>query len=418
MRIGIVGGGAAGLTCAWLLGDQHEVTLFEADGRLGGHAHTIEIETEGQRLEVDAGFQFFGAGSSYGRFNRLLDLLGVIRSSYPATLTVFHGRDQRPVVLPPVRSGRPVWSSLTPSAISSMMRFQRFLARIPAFLEQRDKTIAIEDYLEQQRVPKAFADGFLYPLLLSFWCVELSEFKRFAAYNVLYYLGANMPSGLTPPSQSEVAGGLKVYVDALADAVGRSRIRMDAGIRRVELESDGYRVVDSHGRSETFDHLVLATNARQALELIEPIPVLAARSAQLRRFRYFDTTIAIHGDRRLMPRDERAWSVVNARWEGGHSWLSIWNPARGVPVFKSWVTFDQAMPEPLHGIATYQHGKIDLDYFDAQQRLKPLQGQHGLWLAGLYADDADSHESAIRSAITVARGLAPRSRRLELLESS
>ena len=62
MKIGIVGGGAAGLTSAWLLGDQHEVTLFEADDRLGGHAHTIEIETDGQRLEVDAGFQFFGAG--------------------------------------------------------------------------------------------------------------------------------------------------------------------------------------------------------------------------------------------------------------------------------------------------------------------------------------------------------------------
>ncbi|GAA1942754.1 FAD-dependent oxidoreductase [Microbacterium deminutum] len=417
MKIGIIGGGAAGLTSAWLLADQHDVTLFEAEDRLGGHAHTIDVETDGRRIEIDAGFQFFGGGQSYRRFNRLLDALNVARSSYPATLTVFDARDQHAVVLPPFRDGRPVQSSLTPSAIGSMLRFRRFLARIPAFLGQHDKTITIEDYLAQERMPKAFVDRFLYPLLLSFWCVELSEFRGFAAYNALYYLGANMPSGLTPPPQSEVAGGLKVYIDALANGIGREGIRLDAGIRRIDQEGDGYSIVDSHGRRDTFDHLVLATNARQALALIESIPVLDTRSEQLRRFRYFDTTIAIHGDRRLMPRDERAWSVVNARWDGRHSSLSIWSPARGLPIFKSWITFDEAMPEPLHAIATYQHGMIDLEYFDAQQRLKLLQGQHRLWLAGLYADDADSHESAIRSAMTVARSLAPHSRRLKLLES-
>ena len=79
---------------------------------------------------------------------------------------------------------------------------------------------------------------------------------------------------------------------------------------------------------------------------------------------------------------------------------------------------NERLPEPLYATATYQHGKIDLDYFEAQHRLTQLQGEHGLWLAGLYTDDADSHESAIRSAISVGRGLAPGSARLRLLTAT
>ena len=103
MRIGIIGGGAAGLACAWLLDGEHDVTLFEKDDRLGGHAHTIEIEVHRQRIAVDAGFQFFASSGTYATFNRLLDLLEVPRRTYPATLTVYDSLRQRPVVMPPFR---------------------------------------------------------------------------------------------------------------------------------------------------------------------------------------------------------------------------------------------------------------------------------------------------------------------------
>jgi predicted NAD/FAD-binding protein len=83
MRIGIIGGGAAGLTTAWLLERDHDVTLFEKDDRLGGHAHTVDIEVDGRPLAVDAGFQFFARSDAYATFNRLLDALDVPRTSYP-----------------------------------------------------------------------------------------------------------------------------------------------------------------------------------------------------------------------------------------------------------------------------------------------------------------------------------------------
>ena len=417
MRIGVLGGGAAGLTTAWLLDREHDVTVFEREARLGGHAHTVGIEVDGRRLDVDAGFQFFAPGAAYATFNRLLDALGVARETYTASLTVYDTRRQRPVAMPPFRSGLPIRSSLTPRALRTLIRFRTFLDDLPGFLARRDTTVTVAEYLEGARLPKPFVDDFLLPLLVSFWCVDLAEFRGFAAYNALYYLGANAADGLRAPVQSEIPGGLRVYVDALVASLGRARIHLNAEVRRVTRRGEQFDVELHDGAVHGFDRLVLACNPGRASVLIEGLAEFGAVRAQLERFETFDTTIAIHGDRRLMPRDEASWSVVNARWDGSHGSLTVWNPRRGLPVFKSWVTYDVEPPEPLHALVTYEHGRITPAYFDAQSHLKALNGRNGLWLAGLHMHDVDSHESAVRSALTVARGLAPDSARLRLLSA-
>ncbi|MGN6220371.1 MAG: FAD-dependent oxidoreductase [Microbacterium sp.] len=415
MRIGIIGGGAAGLATAWLLEQEHDVTLFEKEDRFGGHAHTVDIEVDGRTLSIDAGFQFFARTAAYATFNRLLDALHVPRTTYPATLTVARDDGTRPVAMPPVRGWRPVWASLTPRAIVDLLRFRAFLSGIPAFLAEHDTTITISEYVERRRLPKRFVDGFLFPLLLAFWCVDLEEFRGFAAYNALYYLGANLPKGITPPAQSEIPGGLRVYVDALIASLQRAALHAGCPVESVARDADGSLVVTAAGVRHPFDHLVFACDASTAHALLAGVADTVEVRTQLARFRYFDTTIAIHGDARLMPRDRAAWSAVNVRTDGAHSQLSIWSPARGIPVFKSWVTYDDEPPQPLYATATYRHGLIDPAYFDAQRRLRPLQGSHGISLAGLYTADADSHESAIVSAVAVAERLAPDSVRLAAL---
>ena len=415
MRIGIIGGGAAGLATAWLLERDHEVTLFEKDDRFGGHAHTVDVEVDGRQIAVDAGFQFFAPSAAYATFNRLLDALEVARVSYPATLTVAGSDGSGPTAMPPFRRGRPVWASLRPDAIGRLLRFRSFLAEIPSFLAEHDTTVTIAQYVERQRLPRSFVDGFLFPLLLAFWCVDVADFRRFSAYNALYYLGANLPRGLRPPVQSQIPGGLRVYVEALVASLERAALHAGSPVESVTRDRDGTLAVEVGGVRHPFDHLVFACNARQAHALLAHLPELDELTAQLARFEYFTTTIAIHGDRRLMPRDEPAWSVVNIRADAVHSSLSIWDPARRIPVFKSWVTYDEVLPEPLYATATYEHGLIDTAYFDAQRRLRPLQGQHGVSLAGLYTADADSHESAILSAVAVAERLAPDAPRLAQL---
>ena len=59
MRIAVVGSGIAGLATAWLLCEQHQVTLFEANDYAGGHTHTVDVRLQGRHCGVDTGFLVF-----------------------------------------------------------------------------------------------------------------------------------------------------------------------------------------------------------------------------------------------------------------------------------------------------------------------------------------------------------------------
>ena len=146
MRIGIVGAGAAGLTAAWLLEAEHEVTVFEQADRLGGHAHTIEVEQSGERAGIDAGFEFF-SGGMFPTFTRLLGLLGVPLRQYPLTAT-FYTRDNRyTCLLPPLRDGRLVWSSLGPRQVLDLVQLGYALQSAGPLMRARDTSVTLDQYL-------------------------------------------------------------------------------------------------------------------------------------------------------------------------------------------------------------------------------------------------------------------------------
>ena len=94
-----------------------------------------------------------------------------------------------------------------------------------------------------------------------------------------------------------------------------------------------------------------------------------------------------------------------------------------VPLFRSWITYNvwteasKILPDPLYALRTYHHPKVTPAYFATQKKIAQLQGKNNLWIAGFYTHDTDSHNSAIVSAIHIAKKLAPNSARLIQLTS-
>lgn len=415
MKVAIVGGGGAGLTTAWLLDGYHDVTLYEQDRRLGGHAHTITIDVEGSECHIDAGFEFISE-AMFPTLLRLLRILEVPLMPYSMLVTMFNTATGENYLMPPFHGRQIFPTGFAPRKIADLLRLAALLRAARPLVSTRDTTVTVEHFLDQLGVPDAFRSRFMYPYLQVGWGVTADEIKSFAAYNVLKYSVLNTPATLIPRGWVEVVGGTQTYIQAIARSFEHVRVREGTAAERIERLDQGYRVLDSQGGAEVYDHIVLATNANQAAAALVSTEGAEEARTHLSQFRYFETTIALHGDTRLMPPRRNHWSTANIRYDGQYSQFSMWRPWRStVPVFKSWVTHDRILPEKLYATVNYLHPRVDLNHFALQRRLQPLQGRNNLWLAGVYTHDVDCHESAVMSAINVARRLAPQSARLKRL---
>jgi predicted NAD/FAD-binding protein len=403
MDVGIVGGGGAGLVAAWLLGDVHRVTLYERESRLGGHLDTVTVDLDGERIAVDAGVDFFWP-RMWPTFCRLLAALRVPTHRYPVTVTLYTRGRSGSYRMPLVRGTAINWPMLAPRALATMLRFSRLLRRAAPLVLAGDTSTTVEEFVEGLASDREFKDAFVYPLLLAGWGMDLKEFRQIAAYDPLKYLVMREAGGFGRAHLHEVVGGTRTYVDALAGQIARVRVKTSSTVREVTRPAGRYVVRDSSGDTREFDHLILATGACEARELVAKLANADALRRELGRIEYFKTSIAIHSDRRLMPLDRRHWSVINIRHDGAQSLNTVWKPwASRRPVFRSWIAPEAELPEPLFSLATYHHPKVSPEYFEAQRRIAPLQGRDGLWLAGVYLHDVDCHESAIHSAVEVAR---------------
>ncbi len=414
MRIGIIGAGAAGLTACWLLSENHDVTLFEKQNRLGGHAHTVEVEQNGKLIPIEAGFEFV-MDSMFPTFIKLLGVLDVKLHRYPLNAVLYTTDNRSLTMMPPFDSEGIVWSALQHYQIANLIQLLWTMKIAQRLIDSRDTTITIEKFINSLPVLQGFKDRFLYPFLQAQWCIELEEFKQFAAYNALKYSAMNM-NGLNTPTGVEIVGGTQVYIRALAQASPRATIKTSADITTITRSDNRYSVHEANGDTSEFDHLIIATSPWDALHLLTDIAEMETRRQTLSLFDSFKTVIAVHGDRRWMPAQAKHWAVTNMRYDGTNCQTTVWKKWKSEqPIFRSWVTFEQQMPDSLYHLVNYQHVKINLKYYQAQKNLIAQQGDNQLWLAGLYMHDIDSHESAIMSAVNIAKRLDPNSLNLRKL---
>lgn len=416
MRIAVIGSGGAGLSTCWLLEKDHQVTLFEKQSRLGGHADTVQVELDGQTFGIDGGFEFLSS-EMFPQFTRLLRLLEVPLYRYPMSATVYTTDHSRITILPPVRNGKILWAGFAPKKLIELLQLRKALTSAKGLMAAKDTTITIEQFVESLSLPLKFKEEFLYPFLLAGWCVEPDEFRGFMAYNVLRYAYMHQPAGLAPFYWLDIVGGTQTYVQKLANSLSPmvTDIKLNTEILYIHRWEKGYQIVDSKGNDWRFDEVVFATNAYEASRILRDLDGAEPICAELDKIEYFKTSIAIHGDERLMPADKKNWSVVNIRYDGRHSSNSIWKSWRmdNRPIFKSWVTYEKELPQPLYALQTYWHAKINAAYFEAQKGILPFQGANHLWFAGMYTQEVDNHESAVLSGIKVAQRLAPHSARLK-----
>lgn len=308
MRIAIVGAGVSGLVCAHLLHDEHEITVFEAEDRPGGHSHTVEVDEDGTSIPVDTGFIVFNR-QNYPNFARLLERLGVASQPSPMGFSV---RNERSGLEYAGKSLNTLFSQrrnlLRPGFYRMLRGILRFYREAPDRL-QAHGDVSLREFLESEGYPKEFIDDHLIPMGAALWSAGSGKTADIPVrFFVEFFRNHGMMSRGERPQWETVTGGSQQYVRALVHGFS-DRIRLSTPVRSVRRDQDSVIIQTDAAGPESFDHVILACHSDQSLRLLAD-PTAREREI-LGALPYQENTTMLHTDASVLPRKRSIWSSWN-----------------------------------------------------------------------------------------------------------
>ncbi|MEV6064504.1 FAD-dependent oxidoreductase [Nocardia asteroides] len=367
-RVAVIGSGVAGLTAAWVLARSAEVTLYEAQGRLGGHADTHRVTAEnGDTLGVDTGFIVHN-DRTYPTLLRLFGELGIATGETDMSMSVrcdgcgleYAGARGLPGLFP--RAGH-----LTRG------RYLRLLAEVPRFHRLARAELAADDRAERT-VAEFLADAgfsdyfrthFLAPLISAVWSCDPSSALRYPARYLFTFLEHHgMLTVFGSPTWRTVTGGSATYVAAVAERL--HRVRVAAPVRALHRHPDRVTVRTADDAVEDFDAAVLATHPNEALALLAE-PTAAERDI-LAAMPYSVNHTVLHTDSRILPRATAARASWNYRL-----------PACAAEPDRVLVTYDLTRLQRLGGDRRFLVTLGDGDRVDPATVLDTMTYEHPLY---------------------------------------
>ncbi|MCK1787356.1 FAD-dependent oxidoreductase [Pseudomonas sp. TNT11] len=411
MKIAIIGSGIAGLTSAYLLSRRHDITLFEAGDRIGGHTHTVNVTVEGKRYAVDTGFIVFNDWT-YPNFIRLLGQIGVTFKPTEMSFSVCDrssGFEYNGNTLNSLFAQRR--NLLSPGFWGMLRDILRFNREAPLDLQAQriSADMTLGDYLDAGGYGPRFIRHYIVPMGAAIWSMSLADMLGFPLqFFVRFFKNHGLLSVSNRPQWCVIEGGSSSYIEPLTRGF-REQIRLDCPVHRVERAADGV-IIHSAAGTEAFDKVVFACHSDQALALLgDPS---SAEQQILGALPYADNDVVLHTDTRLLPDRQRAWASWNYRLSGNPQTKAAvtydMNILQGIDSATTFcVSLNQtSMINPLKILAryTYAHPQYSLAAVAAQARWEELCGAQHTYYCGAYWANG-FHEDGVVSALRVARAL-------------
>ena len=408
-RIAIVGSGISGLTAAYLLSRRHDITVFEAKDYIGGHSHTVRVEAANQPLYVDTGFIVYNE-RTYPGFCRLLDILDVPTQASDMSFSFRNEKTGLEYGVPELAKLL-AWKRnlLSPGfwrMIGEILRFYREAPRLLA-ASQTDHDLSLQDYLDDQGYSSRFQEDHLFPMAESIWSGSRRQMGAFPARAfVRFCQNHGLLSLKDRPVWRTIKGGSATYVEKLT-ASFRDRIRLNSPVRNITRDAQGVSLMVEGQEAESFDKVVLACHADQALAMLDnPSP---QEEEILGSFPYAPNDVLLHTDTAIMPRRRAAWASWNYHQPGDRrhpaSLTYDMNRLQSLDSRRRHlVTLNRTAgiaAENVLGRFTYAHPQYDARSLDNQPRHQELNGQNHTYWAGAYWGYG-FHEDGLQSALRVA----------------
>lgn len=409
-RIAVVGSGIAGLTCAHVLGPHHDVVLYEAAPRLGGHANTVDVDDPvAGRIAVDTGFIVHN-DRNYPNLVALFDELGVETVDTEMSFGVTDRDPQSPTYGFTYRATNPNTlfadrRNLVRPAMWRMLRdITRFYRDASAFLEDGDDDTSLADFLDAGGFSRELVALHLLPMGASVWSADPSRFAEFPARSLFRFLEHHGLLGVGDrPQWRTIPGGSRVYVDALA-ARFPGEIRTSSPVTSVRRTDEAVEVT-AGGAVDRFDRVILATHSDQALAMLaDPTPV---EQKVLAAVAYQPNRATLHTDTSLLSPYRRAWSAWNYERRSAdqatatltYDLTTLQHLPGAERYLVSLNSDDHIDPARVITSIEYAHPVFDGDAIDAQRRFDEIDGVDRVHYCGAwwgYGFHEDGMVSALR----------------------
>ncbi|MET1037597.1 MAG: FAD-dependent oxidoreductase [Aeromicrobium sp.] len=417
--VAVVGSGVSGLTAAYVLRREWDVTVFESDDRVGGHAHTHTVADPDATHRVDSGFIVHN-DRTYPLLRRLFGELGV--AVHPTEMSMSIHCDGCGLEYAGGRGGKGIFAQrrrlLDPRYLAMLLAVKKFGRLAQALLDSPESPTEPQtygDFLTQHGFSDYFVSHYAIPVVSCVWSSGHETALEYPARYLFEFLKHHgFLSIKGSPQWFTVVGGSGTYIDrvraAIADQEGSS-VRSSTAIVSVTRTADGVELVDAAGTTHHADAVVIATHADDALALLAD-PTDDERRV-LGAFDYSDNEVLLHRDAGQLPTAPAARSAWNYRMDGcadrsDRSAVTYWmNRLQGIESAAPFLVTLNASEriDPTRVVATmaYTHPIYTPASVAAQGELKRLFTDRTVF-AGAY-HGWGFHEDGCRSGVDAAAAL-------------
>ena len=414
--LAIIGTGIAALGCAHFLHERFHLTLYEQNDYAGGHTNTIVVEESGRAVPIDTGFMVFNH-VTYPLLTRLFRELSVATQPTDMSFRVQHRPSgleynggslnllfgQRRNLVNPRH-----WRMLT-----QINRFNR--EAVAALSDERFASYSLNEYVVDRGYGDDMLHRYLVPMSSAVWSAPPEKMLDFPALTLLRFWHNHGFLGLdTQHPWYTVTGGARTYV-ARITAPFRDRVQLRRKASLITRTDNQATVTGADGAACSFDKVILACHADQALRLLGDPTVLESRL--LGEFHYQPNVATLHTDASFMPLTRRCWAAWNYRLDAGgsgglvpttHYWMNrLQRVSEQQDYFVSLNAHDRIAPGKVLRRIDYEHPLFNLAAIAAQKelpslnRLSPVQTTYyaGAWF------NYGFHEDGFASGLECARAM-------------